>query len=204
MRDAKQRFASFCFLGGSVMIKEEVTDILIASPVIAATDKSGWNKAVSSEAKVLFHLNAGLFGAKKDIASAKEKGKTVFVHIDLTDGIGKDQSGLLYLKKIGADGIISTRANLIKSASEIGLLTVQRFFALDSKSIHSIREMISQSHPDFVEIMPGIIPKVVKMFSSGSVPVIAGGLIEEKAEVTAALKEGAAAVSTGKDKLWSI
>lgn len=186
------------------MIKDEVADMLIASPVIAATDKAGWNKAVLSEAKVLFHLNAGLFSAKKDIFLAKEKKKTVFIHIDLTDGIGRDPSGLLFLKKLGADGIISTRANLVKAASDIGLLTVQRFFALDSKSIHSIKEMILQSRPDFVEIMPGIIPKVIRLFSSGDVPVIAGGLIEEKAEVTAALKEGAAAVSTGKETLWSI
>lgn len=186
------------------MDKESVADCLIASPVIAATDKKDWASAVESDAKVLFHLNAGLFGVKRDIALAKEKGKTVFVHIDLTDGIGRDSSGLLYLKKVGADGIISTRANLIKSASELGLLTVQRFFALDSKSIHAIHEMIAQSHPDFIEIMPGVVPKVIKKFSSGSALVIAGGLIEEKSEVTAALKEGAAAISTGCEKLWSI
>lgn len=186
------------------MQKSEAADILMASPVIAATDKTGWNKAVLSEAGVLFHLNAGLFGVKRDVLSAKEKGKTVFVHIDLTDGIGKDPSGLLYLKKVGADGIISTRANLIKSASEIGLLTVQRFFAIDSKSVHSIQEMILQSNPDFIEIMPGIIPKVIKKFSSGGALVIAGGLIEEKSEVTAALSEGASAISTGCSKLWSI
>ena len=71
-------------------------------------------------------------------------------------------------------------------------MTVQRFFALDSKSIHAIHEMIAQSHPDFIEIMPGVVPKVIKKFSPGRALVIAGGLIEEKSEVTAALKEGAA------------
>jgi glycerol uptake operon antiterminator len=35
-------------------------------------------------------------------------------------------------------------------------------------------------------------------------PVIAGGLVETKAEVTAALKAGAMAVSTGKPALWSM
>ena len=35
-----------------------------------------------------------------------------------------------------------------------------------------------------------------------SVPIIAGGLIENKAEVTEALGLGAAAVSTGKKELW--
>lgn len=134
----------------------------------------------------------------------KEKGKTVFVHIDLTDGIGKDSSGLLYLKKVGADGIISTRANLIKSASELGLLTVQRFFALDSKSTTRYMKLIAPVAPDFIEVAGRRSEGHQKMFSSGSALVIAGGLIEEKSEVTAALKEGAAAISTGCEKLWSI
>ena len=36
----------------------------------------------------------------------------------------------------------------------------------------------------------------------GKIPVIAGGLIETKAEVTEALCQGALAVSTGKQELW--
>ncbi|MBQ3075076.1 MAG: glycerol-3-phosphate responsive antiterminator, partial [Clostridia bacterium] len=35
-----------------------------------------------------------------------------------------------------------------------------------------------------------------------SVPLIAGGLIETKAEVMDALQSGAIAVSTGKEELW--
>ena len=52
--------------------------------------------------------------------------------------------------------------------------------------------------------MPGVISKVIERFSGGSIPVIAGGLIETKAEVTAALASGAAAVSTGMPELWYI
>lgn len=181
-----------------------VTDRLERSPVIAATDKLGWKRAVLSEVEVLFHLNTGIFSVKKEIELAKEHDKTVFIHIDLAEGIGKDSEGLRFLKKIGADGIISTRSSLIKSAAEEGLLTVQRFFALDSKGIHSIRDMMNLSHPDFVEIMPGVIPKVIGLFSEAPVPVIAGGLIETKSEITAALSNGAAAISTGKAELWSI
>lgn len=60
------------------MDKEIVADCLIASPVIAATDKKGWASAVESDAKVLFHLNAGLFGVKRDIALAKGKREDCF------------------------------------------------------------------------------------------------------------------------------
>ena len=64
--------------------------------------------------------------------------------------------------------------------------------------------MLSATNPDLIEIMPGVIEKVIKKFASDKIPVIAGGLLETKGEVTAALKSGALAVSTGKKELWYI
>jgi len=43
---------------------------------------------------------------------------------------------------------------------------------------------------------------VLKRFSGGHIPVIAGGLITEKLEVTQALSSGVIAVSTGCEALW--
>lgn len=186
------------------MSAKDIIDILEKTPVIAATDSQGWEKALKSEAEILFHLNANIFTVPKEIASAKQNNKAVFVHIDLTDGIGKDKTGIHWLAGIGADGIISTRSQLIRCAKECGLLTVQRFFVLDSKGMHSISEMIENTKPDLTEIMPGVIPKALKFFSEKGTPVIAGGLIETKSEVTAALSSGAIAVSTGKSELWSV
>ncbi len=181
-----------------------VTDALERAPVIAATDRRNWKTALTSEAEVLFHLNLDLLTAKEALTAAKQQDKLVFVHIDLAEGIGKDKTGLAWLAQLGADGIISTRSHLIKAAKELGLCTVQRFFALDSKGLDSIRDTMETCHPDLAEIMPGVIPKVVARFVGTGVPVIAGGLIETKAEVTAALGQGALAVSTGKSELWSL
>jgi glycerol uptake operon antiterminator len=64
--------------------------------------------------------------------------------------------------------------------------------------------MLHAANPHFMEIMPGVIPKIVKRFSGGEVPVIAGGLIETKAEITAALGSGALAISTGCPQLWEL
>lgn len=180
-----------------------IYDALERSPVIAATDRSGWNNAVISDAEVLFHLGADILTVAEDIESAKKNGKLVFVHIDLAEGIGRDRAGIEWLRNIGADGIITTRAQLVRAAREADLLTVQRFFILDSKGMHSISEMIDASHPQLIEIMPGVIPKALKFFSSQDIPVIAGGLIETKNEITAALSNGALAVSTGKTALWN-
>ena len=81
-------------------------------------------------------------------------------------------------------------------------MAVQRFFVVDSQGINSIREMIKTSAPHIIEIMPGVITKIIKQFRKLDVPVIAGGLLETKAEVTAALGSGASGVSTSREELW--
>ena len=91
---------------------------------------------------------------------------------------------------------------MIRAAKELGIFSVQRFFALDSQGVNSISEMIDSSKPDLIEIMPGIATKVIARFSGRGTPVIAGGLIESKSELTEVLTAGAEAVSTGKRELW--
>ena len=186
------------------MYTQNIIDALERTPIIAATDSAGWQKAVMSDVEVIFHLSANIMTIGNDIKKAKEHNKYIFVHIDLAEGIGKDRTGIKWLAELGADGIISTRAQLIKSAKECGLTAIQRFFVLDSKGMNSISEMIDTARPDLIEIMPGVIPKALSLFSEKGIPVIAGGLIETKAEVTAALGSGAVAVSTGKNNLWSV
>ena len=180
----------------------ELSDRLESCPVIAAIRDSKWQAALVSPAEVLFYLEPHLSTVKDRVAQAHEAGKLIFVHLDMAEGIGKDKEGVQYLAERGVDGIISTRAQMIRFAKDAGLLTVQRFFALDSQGLDSIQEMLKSSHPHFMEIMPGAIPKAIGRFASGSIPVIAGGLIETKAEITGALGGGAIAVSTGCEKLW--
>ena len=184
-------------------MENPIINALERTPVIAATDRAGWQRAVSSDAEVLFHLGADIISVGDDIAAAKQNGKFVFIHIDLADGIGKDKAGIHWLKRLGADGIISTRTQLIRAAHDSGLLAVQRFFMLDSKGMHSVAETIENTRPDLIEIMPGVIPKALRLFSRQEIPVIAGGLVETKQEVTAALSAGAVAVSTGRKELWN-
>ncbi len=173
-------------------------------PIISAVHEAQFSAALASPVDIIFLLEGDVMSVGEKIADAHEHGKAVFVHIDLMKGIGKDKCGVEFLAKCGVDGIISTRASLIKTAKEIGIMTVQRYFALDSQGLESIKEMIVCAKPDFVEIMPGVIEKVIKKFANAEIPVIAGGLLETKAEVTAALSSGALAVSTGKKELWYI
>lgn len=184
------------------MTKQALFDSLERCPVIAAVNDRHFDSAIDSPAEVIFLLGGNLMSVQQRIAAAHEAGKYIFIHIDLAEGIGKDRAGIQFLTQAGADGVISTRANMIRIAKDQGLVTVQRFFALDSQGVDSIDDMLETSHPDLIEIMPGVIAKIIQRFANGKTPVIAGGLVQTKAEVTQALNVGAFAVSTGMKDLW--
>lgn len=186
------------------MKDERLFNMLEDNPIIAAIKEKNFDEAVVSPANVIFLLGGSILSIEKKIITAHNAGKLLFLHIDLTEGIGKDRTGIEYLANLGLDGIISTRINLIKAAADFGLYTVQRFFLLDSQGVDAISDMMSASSPDIAEIMPGVIGKAIEKFSKSDIPVIAGGLIETKQEVTNAINLGAFAVSTGKKELWYI
>ena len=184
------------------MTRSELYDCLADCPVIAAVHENRFEEALRSPAGIIFLLGGSILTVKERISRAHGADKKIFIHIDLAEGIGKDKAGTAFLADCGADGIISTKASIIRAAKECEIVSVQRFFALDSQGVNSISEMIESSRPDLIEIMPGVASKVIRHFSGKGTPVIAGGLIESKAELTEALASGAEAVSTGKEELW--
>jgi glycerol uptake operon antiterminator len=173
--------------------------------IIAATrSDEEFSLALQSETEIIFDLCADILSLTKKIKAAHDGGKRLFIHIDLAEGVGRDKSGIMLLKKMGIDGIISTKVNLIKLAREVGLHTVQRFFIVDSKSVHTTIEAVKSSRPDMIEIMPATVGKVItRLAGELSTPIIAGGLIETHSEVASALLSGATAVSTGAKTLWN-
>lgn len=61
-----------------------------------------------------------------------------------------------------------------------------------------------KNKPDAVEIMPGVIPKIIAKFKeeAKNISVVAGGLIENKEEIMSALNSGATSISTSRRNLW--
>lgn len=174
------------------------------NPIIAAV-RTGreLEVALASEVPLIFLLSGSILTLKDTLQRIHAEKKQAFVHIDLAEGIGKDNAGIAFLVELGADGIISTRAGLIRAAGEYGLETVQRFFLVDSHSVETAIESIRACDPSMVELMPGVVPKVIRRFCEEiRQPVIAGGLIETREEAIQALSAGAAAISTAKPALW--
>lgn len=159
--------------------------------------------AADSDVKIVFDLNPNILTLEDTVNILHEAGKKCFIHLELAEGIGKDRSGIEYLKSKGIDGIISTRTGTIKIARDLGLFTVQRFFIVDSRSVNTTVESWKTSKAQMIEIMPGSVLKVIpKLKETVEVPIIAGGLIETEQEASEAVKWGASAVSTGQNKLW--
>lgn len=181
-------------------------DSINFGPVIAAVrNDAEFEDAIGSSANVIFDLNPDIITITKKIKKAHDANKKIFIHIDLAAGIGKDESGIKFLKALNVDGILSTRINIIRFAREHNLYCVQRFFAVDSKSIDTTASAIKTAKPDMIEIMPGILFKVIKSLKTiVDTPIIAGGLIDNEDEVREAIKSGATAISSGKRKLWEL
>jgi len=175
-------------------------------PIIAAVrTPADLEEALSAELETVFLLATDIMSLDGCIARAHEKGKRIFVHIDFVEGLSKDAAGVAYVATKGADGLISTRSNLIAVAREHGMMTVQRFFMVDSRSLHTAMDAVRQTRPDLVEIMPGVAYKAIaKMRASVGIPIIAGGLIDTKEEIYAAMNAGACVVSTGAQSLWNM
>ena len=129
--------------------------------IAAVRNDTEFDKAVKSGVEIIFDLAPCILDIEEKIKVTHNMCKKLFIHIDLAEGIGKDRSGIEFVKRLGVDGIISTRVNIIKLARESGLMTVQRFFIVDSRSVETTVEGIKASKPDMIEIMPGTVFKAV-------------------------------------------
>lgn len=180
---------------------------MLDCPVIAAVkDETGLAAALKSECEVIFLLFGSVVNIPDLVERVREAGKLAIVHIDLLDGLSQREVAVDGLTRMCApDGIISTRPALVRRARHLGLLTVQRAFILDSLALSNLPAQLSVGKPDFIEILPGIMPRVITEISTRTrVPVIAGGLLRDKADVMAAMRAGASAVSTSAPELWDI
>lgn len=182
-------------------------EIIEDCPVIAtAKNDDDLERALKTESNIVFLLYGDVCSIASTVERVKEEGKVAMVHLDLIAGLDAKEVAVDYMKNMTkADGIISTKTAQINRAKELGLYTVHRFFVLDSRSLENMRKQCMVTRPDCIEILPGVMPKIIsKVASEHHVPIIAGGLIADKDDVMTALKAGATAISTTRQELWEI
>lgn len=175
------------------------------SPVIAAIkDEEGLKLCLESESQVVFILYGDVCTIPDIVQTVKDSGRIALVHMDLVAGLSTKEVAVDFIRRnTGADGILSTKANLVRRAADLGLYTVLRFFVLDSKSLLQVESQWKSAKPDFVEILPGVMPKIIrKLKEMVEVPLIAGGLISDREDIIAALDAGAVSVSATSPEVW--
>ena len=186
---------------------QQLYEQLQINPVIAtAGNEDELALALQSDCRVVFLLTGNILDIGALTRRVHESGKLCVIHLDLIDGYaGREIAVDAIHQNAGAEGIISTRGTLIKRAKQLGMAAIQRGFMLDSRSLNSFEQQIQQSKPDFLEILPGLLPKVIATLKArADVPIIAGGFIHEKEDVIAALQAGALAVSSSSPNIWSM
>lgn len=189
-------------------MRKAFIDQVESNPIIAAVkNDEGLQLSLTSDSSVIFVLYGDVCSISEIVSKIHDSGRTAMVHLDLISGLSSKEVAVDFIKKhTVADGIITTKNSLIPRAKELGLNTVLRHFVLDSMALVNIEKGARHGvpQPDFIEILPGIIlPKMIRKIDEISrVPVIAGGLISDKADVMNALSNGACAISTTNTKVW--
>ncbi|MEA4932884.1 MAG: glycerol-3-phosphate responsive antiterminator [Lawsonibacter sp.] len=172
--------------------------------IMAVKDENQLEKAIASDCDILFFLFGNICNIRGLVERARQAGKLTFIHLDLTHGLSSKEIAADFAKEfIGADGVISTRPPHLRRAKAIGLLTVLRVFLVDSLSLANLDKQIDSCDPDLIEILPGVMPKIIHRVSNiTKVPVITGGLIFDKEDIISALSAGAQCISTTCERLW--
>ncbi len=189
------------------MNRTQLLELLADGPVIAAVkDSDGLDAALRSDVAVVFLLYGNILTLADTVARVHAAGKAVFVHLDLVDGLAsRDIAADFVSRSTAADGVISTKAPLTKRGKELGLVAIQRFFLLDSMALKNIERHLSADSSDLIEVLPGLMPKIIRrVVEATGKPVIVGGLISDKEDVTGALGAGAVAVSTTNPAVWAM
>ncbi|NOU69753.1 glycerol-3-phosphate responsive antiterminator GlpP [Paenibacillus sp. LMG 31461] len=161
-------------------------------------------KLMKSSYTYIVLLDSHIGQLKSIVDLGRAHGKKMLLHADLIEGLKNDEFAAEFLcQSIRPAGIISTRGNVITKTRQNGLLAIQRLFLLDSSALDKSYTLLERTQPDYIEVMPGVIPHIIKEVKERSgIPIFAGGLIRSIDDVEQALAAGATAVTTSNHELW--
>ncbi|MDU3423226.1 MAG: glycerol-3-phosphate responsive antiterminator [Peptostreptococcus sp.] len=174
--------------------------------VVAVTNEATLGFALNSTNEIVFLLSGTISDLRVTVNKLLDKGKLVFVHIDMISGMSSSPAvvefiGDIFDKKVG---IITTKPALVKKAISENIRVIHRAFMVDSKSKNIFLDNITQNFtPDAVEIMPAMVHSVIREVRDKlpKMTIIAGGLVTDKKEIYEIINSGADAISTSSVKL---
>lgn len=170
----------------------------------ASSNMKEFERFLKSEYEYGVFLDMHIAQLKNVNQMAKEQGKKMIYHVDLIHGIKSDDYAAEYIcQEYKPFGLISTKRSVILKAKQKGVIAVQRIFLIDSHALEKSYKLIEKTRPDFIEVLPGAMPWMIKEVKDRlNTPILAGGLIRNEREVQDALHAGATAITTSKIELW--
>ncbi len=183
----------------------DIQQQIIDCPVLPAVkNRQQLQRALQTDSSVVFLLFGDLLNIAELTECVHRAGKRAIVHLDLIGGLAQREVAVDYIARTTkADGVISTKPQLIRRAKELGLFTVLRVFLIDSMALDNLSHAFEQVVPDALEILPGVMPGIIRRIApTAPAPIIAGGLIADKNDIVLALSAGAIAISTTNEALW--
>jgi glycerol uptake operon antiterminator len=183
-------------------------EILASCSIIAAVNApEKFAAALDSPTRAIYLLTGTPLTLPDMLARARDRGKVCLVNIDFLEGLSRDRHAVEFLAAHHVDGVVSTRFETLKVAQALGLITVQRTFAIDSAAVTAVLRCLSQFLPDAMEVLPAMAtPKVAQRLHNSypSLKIIGGGLIENVKEIEGLLAAGIHSVSVSDERLWLI
>lgn len=170
----------------------------------AAKNIKQFETLLTTPYKYIVLLDSHIGQLQSLIALANKHEKKVLLHADLVHGLKGDEYAAQFLcQTIRPAGLISTRLPVMKEAKKKGLIAIQRLFLLDSQALKTSYRLLDTQRPDYIEVLPGIMPAIIKeIVAKTNIPTLAGGLIRTNQDVRQALAAGAVAVTTSEPKIW--
>ena len=170
----------------------------------AASTMKDFEKFLHSDFKTGVILDIHLGQIKHITRMAKMADKQLIYHVDLINGLKNDEYGTQYLcQEFKPYGVISTKSGVIQEAKKHNAIAVQRIFMIDSHALERSYKTIKKSQPDYIEVLPGALPNMIREVAGIiQLPIIAGGLIRTVEEAEEALKAGSVSITSSKRELW--
>lgn len=115
-------------------MEQRLYEALQSNPIIAAVrDDEGLEACLQADVQTVFVLYGDICGIAGIVRRIKDAGKIAIVHADLITGLAAKEISVDFLHSTTlADGIISTRTNMIQRAKELQMIAILRVFLIDS------------------------------------------------------------------------
>ncbi|MBU8878753.1 glycerol-3-phosphate responsive antiterminator [Bacillus sp. FJAT-29790] len=170
----------------------------------ASSNMKEFERFLKSPYKIGVFLDMHISQLKYVYQMAKEENKNMIYHVDMIHGIKNDDYATEFIcQEYKPYGLISTKSSVILKAKQKGVYAIQRIFLIDSHALEKSYKLIEKTKPDYIEVLPGAMPWMIKeVYERLNTPIFAGGLIRTEEEVKNALKAGASAITTSKMELW--